>query len=149
MTVRPAGDLYIADTNNCRVAEVAKAAGTQWGTISMSANDIYTVAGRNSNNCTIGNNGKLATASNLNSPASVTDPNGNLYIADTSNNRVQEVGRTAQTEFGQSMTANYVYTVAGRPGGGGGDSRDGGAATPALLQIPPGIALRGARNLLR
>ena len=40
------GDLYIADTANDRVVEIPAASGTQWGTIAMTANDLYTVAGR-------------------------------------------------------------------------------------------------------
>lgn len=34
-------DRIIADSGNCRVAEIPAASGTQWGTISMTANDTY------------------------------------------------------------------------------------------------------------
>jgi len=39
----------------------------------------------------------------------------NIYIADTSNNRVQEVAATTHSQWGISMTAGDVYTIAGSP----------------------------------
>ena len=38
--------LYIADTGNDQIAEVALTSGAQWGVASMTANDIYTIAGQ-------------------------------------------------------------------------------------------------------
>ena len=133
------GNLYVADTGNCRVTEVPAASGTQWGSISMTKFDLYTVAGRGPGDCTIGNDAKAATASDLWSPASVQALNGNLYIADSGNNRVQEVAGSAHTELGQSMAADDVYTIAGASGGAGGDSGDGGASVSARLSGPAGI----------
>jgi len=141
--------LYIADTVNCQVREVAKTTGTQWGTIAMTADDIYTVSGRSSGLCSVGTDGKTATSSDLNAPAGVDTGNGGqLYIADTNNNRVQEVAFTAHTEFGQAMTVGFVYTIVGSAAGTGGFSGDGGAATSALLKGPVSTALDASGNLL-
>jgi RHS repeat-associated protein len=140
--------LYIADTDNCQIREVAKSTGTQWGSISMTKNDIYGIAGRITQ-CTIGGDNKASTSSNLKYPAGVdVAGGGQLYIADTSNNRVQEVAATAHTEWGQSMTVGFVYTIAGSSSGAAGFSGDGGAATSALLQGPFATALDGSGNLL-
>jgi RHS repeat-associated protein len=148
MTIDSAGNMYIADTGNCRVIEIPAASGTQWG-ISMTAGDQYTIAGRGgTSNCTIGGDGKVSTQSNLNAPSQVaTDAAGDVYIADTASNRVQEVAAASGTKWGQSMTATYVYTVAGSPAGTGGFSGTGGAATSALLSAPEGVAVSGAGNL--
>jgi trimeric autotransporter adhesin len=141
------GNLYVADRLNCRIEEFAASAGSQWGK-SMAQYDMYTVAGRSSTSCTIGNDNKLATTSNLWFPVSVTDPDGNLYIADSNNNRVQEVAGTGHTQFGQSMTADYVYTVAGNSSGTAGDSGDGGAALSALMNGPGDVAVDTSGNVL-
>ena len=51
------------------------------------------------------------------------------------------------TQWGQSMTANDVYTVAGSSSGTSGHSGDGGAATSATLNGPGGVALDTAGDL--
>ncbi|HVB45892.1 MAG TPA: RHS repeat-associated core domain-containing protein [Streptosporangiaceae bacterium] len=141
------GNLYVADTSNNRVIEVPSASGTQWG-ISMSANNIYTVMGDVSGMSGISGDGGQATSALLFIPESVTASSGqNLYIADSGNNRVQEVARTSHTEFGISMTANDVYTIAGDAAGNEGFSGDGGQATSALLGAPGQVALDSSGNL--
>jgi RHS repeat-associated protein len=134
-----AGDLMIADTGNCRVMEIAAADGTQWGQ-TMSADDLYQIAGR-TGACDVGNDNKIATQSDLDSPADVRMDGGNLYITDTGNNRIQEVAASSGTRWGQSMTANDVYTIAGSLSGSNGSSGDGGPAASALLDTPTGLWL--------
>jgi len=108
-----AGNLYIADFGNNRIR-------------SVSAGLIATAAG----------NGKLgysgdggpATSAELYSPRGVSvDANGNLYIADTYNQRIREV------------TSGVIFTIAGD--GAAGYGGDGGAATSAELDDPTGIAI--------
>ena len=41
------------------------------------------------------------------------DSSGNLYIADDSDNRIEEIPATSGTHWGISMTAGDIYTVAG------------------------------------
>jgi RHS repeat-associated protein len=136
VTVSSAGDLYVADTSNHRIAEIADSTGTQWGSIAMTKFDLYTVAGRVGDG-TIGTDSKPATMSDLWFPESVRVTNGqNMYISDSGNNRIQEVARTAHTEFGQSMVVGDVYTVAGSPTGTAGFSGNGGLGTSALLSSP-------------
>ncbi len=116
--------LYIADTGNCRVIEIAASSGTQWG-ISMTAGDMYVIAGR-TGQCALGNDAKVATQSDLDDPVSLHLGAGthgsDLYIADAGNNRIQEIAATTETEWGQSMTATFVYTVAGSSAGTSGQS---------------------------
>lgn len=146
ITIDGNGNMYIADTDNCRVEQVPWSSGTYWGQ-SMTQYDLYTVAGRNASSCTIGFDNKAATQSNLWWPSSVRDPNGNLYITDTGNNRVQEVAGSRHTEFGQSMTANFVYTIAGSSSGTAGNSGDGGLAGQALLDAPGALWLDSSGNV--
>jgi RHS repeat-associated protein len=148
VTIDGNDDMLIADTDNCRIAEIPWSSGTYWGISGMTGGDLYDVAGRGgSTNCTIGNDNKSQLQSNLNYPSSVRDPNGNMYIADTANNRVQEVAGSAHTEWGQSMTANFVYTIAGNSSGTGGNSGNGGTGTSAYLSAPGAVWVDSSGNL--
>jgi sugar lactone lactonase YvrE len=123
VAVDAAGDLYIADTYNSVVREVAAANGF-----------INTVAGNGSFGYSGDNS--LATSAELNAPFGVTvDGAGNLYIADGQNSVIREV--TAATGF--------ISTVAGS--GNFGYSGDSGPATSASLFYPFGITVDGAGNL--
>jgi sugar lactone lactonase YvrE len=79
--------------------------------------------------------GGAATAAKLNTPLCITvDSSGNIYIADTYNNRIRKVN-----------TSGIITTVAGN--GTVGYSGDGGAATAAQLFYPAGITIDISGNL--
>ena len=91
--------------------------------------------------------GGPATSAELNDPAGVAvDGAGNLVIADTGNERVRVVAASTGTFYGRAMTAGDIYTVAGD--GTVGFSGDGGPATSAELDVPAGVAVDGAGNLV-
>ncbi len=116
-----AGNLYIADRSNHRIRKV-DASGS-----------ISTVAGNGTRGS--GGDGGAATAAQLNGPyGAALDGAGNLYIADSSNNRIRKVD-----------TAGVITTVAGT--GTQGYSGDGGPAAAAQIYLPSGAALDGAGNL--
>jgi RHS repeat-associated protein len=138
IAVDSAGDLYVGDGGNNRVQEVAAVTGTQRGQ-AMTAGDMYTIAGGSSGSS---GDGGPATAATLDDPESVAvDPAGDVYFGDMLNNRVQEIAATTGTQWGQSMTANDIYTVAGRPAGASGDAGDGGPATSALMSNVISVSL--------
>lgn len=113
----PSGDLYISDSGNHRVRRI-NVDGT-----------ITTIAGTGTGGFS-GDSGPAAAAQ-LNYPRGLTfDASGNLYIADSSNQRIRKVDTTGR-----------ITTVAGNgiPGFGG----DGGAATGASLAYPYGIQMNG------
>ncbi len=115
------GNLYIADTLNNRIRKISPG-GT-----------ITTVAGTG----TAGyfGDGGQATNAQLAAPCGVAiDAAGNLYIADSSNNRIRLVSRTG-----------IIATIAGT--GAKGYSGDGGPATRAPLNNPWGIAVDAAGNI--
>ena len=116
-----AGNLYIADTFNARIRKVD------------STGTITTVAG--SGEPGFGGDGGPATEASLVIPYGVaTDGAGNLYIADTYNNRIRKVD-----------SAGTITTIVGsRERGFGGD---GGPADRARLYHPHGVATDGAGNL--
>jgi hypothetical protein len=94
---------------------------------------ITTVAGDGT--FSAGGDGGPAISAQLNHPLSVTlDAAGDLYIADTSNNRIRKVD-----------TNGIIITVAGN--GTAGFSGDGGLATNAGLNLPQGVAVDAAGNL--
>jgi Bacterial Ig-like domain (group 3)/NHL repeat len=124
VTFDSAGDLFIADSGNNVVREVVKATG-----------DIITVAGDG----TAGYNGDNgpATAAELNFPRTVAvDSAGDLFIADTDNNRIREVIRST----------GVIITVAGN--GTAGYNGDNGPASVAELNHPFFVALDPAGDLL-
>ena len=65
-----------------------------------------------------------ATSALLDNPRGGARPSGELYIADTNNNGVREVAVSTANQWGLSMTAGDIYTIAG--GQGPADCGDGG-----------------------
>jgi hypothetical protein len=143
VAVDGAGNLVIGDFNNNRVRVVAVGAGTFYGR-AMIAGDIYTVAGTGGE---FSGDGGPATHANLFSPDGVAvDGAGNVFLADTENQRVRVVAASTGTLYGRAMTAGHIYTVAGT--GRFGFSGDGGPAARAMLSLPHWLAVDGAGNLL-
>jgi sugar lactone lactonase YvrE len=115
------GNLYIGDQHDNRIRMV-NASGI-----------ISTVAG----NGAVGfsGDGGAATSAQLYLPTGVAlDYSGNLYVADTGNNRIRKVS-----------TSGIITTVAGN--GTEGYGGDGGAATSAQLSSPFAVTLDATRNL--
>jgi NHL repeat len=123
ISVDPSGNVYVADQLNNRIRR-----------IDATTHVITTIAGPG-NGVSLGDGG-LATAAGLNQPQGlVIDSRGNLYISDTSNDRVRRVDASTQ----------IITTVVGN--GSGGFSGDGGPATSAMLYAAEGLALDAAGNL--
>ncbi|MGD0497335.1 MAG: putative Ig domain-containing protein, partial [Bryobacteraceae bacterium] len=115
------GNLYIADTYSNRIRKLAP------------NGIITTVAGMLASGYS--GDGGLATNAQLSRPEGVAiDGSGNLYIADTQNNRIRKVS-----------AAGIITTVAGS--GIRGYFGDGGPATGAQLSSPVGVALDASGNL--
>ncbi|HEY2443872.1 MAG TPA: hypothetical protein VGI31_12095 [Streptosporangiaceae bacterium] len=158
VAVDGAGNLVIADTGNNRVRVVAASTGTFYSQ-PMTADDIYTIAGNgqgmydhNLGTGGVSGDGGPATHAELSLPEGsgqervAVDGAGNLLIADTANNRIRVVAKSAGTFYGKPMTAGHIYTVAGS--GQEGFSGDGGPATSAGLSLPNGVAADHTGNLV-
>lgn len=110
------GNLYIADQGNHLIRKV-----TPDGTITTIAGQPQT-RGYNGDNIP-------ATSALLNRPCDVkVDASGNIYIADTANNRVRKI-----------TTDGMISTIAGD--GQQGRGPDGVGATSSSLNFPAGIAI--------
>jgi hypothetical protein len=150
VTADPAGNVLLADYQNCRVRLVAARTGTYAGQ-RMTAGDIYTIAGDGS--LTYSGDGGPARDAGLGLVTGVTsDRTGNvllsagqLYPVPDQGQRVRMVAVTAGTYFGQRMTVGDIYTVAGD--GTTGYSGDGGLATAAEIN-PYAITVDNAGNLV-
>lgn len=124
VTLDSSGNLYIADYDNSVIRKVSTT-----GTITTVAGDNGAGAGYSGDNA-------IATSAQLNQPISVAvDSAGNMYIADSTNNRIRKV--TASTGFITTMTGSDLR----------GDQGDGGTASGALIDEPVGIAVDSAGNV--
>jgi len=134
VAVDTAGDLYIVDTGNQRIRKVSNGI-------------ITTVAGNGAQGYS-GDHGPAAGAHLYNPSAVAIDSAGNLYIADSYNNRIREVSNGVITTVagGAPPTGTAPILGPGLPpyGGFGGD---GGPATAAQLYDPSGVAVDSAGNL--
>jgi sugar lactone lactonase YvrE len=124
LAVDSSGSVYVADSIHFRMRKVDGPTGR-----------IETVGGNGDSTFFFGD-GEIAAAAALSSPQDVAfDATGNLYIADTSNNRVRRV----DSETGR------IETVAGN--GEFGFPFDGDLATETGIAGPQGIALDLSGNL--
>jgi sugar lactone lactonase YvrE len=124
VAVDAAGNLYIAESENGSNNHIRK----------VSNGVITTVAGNGTGGFS-GDNG-LATSAQLFFPNSVAvDAAGNLYIADSENNRIRKV----------TNGSGVITTVAGN--GTAGFGGDNSPATSAPLAYPSGVAVAAAGNL--
>ena len=73
-------------------------------------------------------------------------PDGNVLIADYSNDRIRMVAGTTGVYYGQHLVRGDIYTIAGD--GGNGFAGDGGKATSAELAAPQGLAVDAAGGVL-
>jgi len=120
VAVDNAGDLFIADMGNNRIRKV-------------DAHGIITTVAGNAFAAYAGDGG-AATNASLSSPYGVAvDAYGNLFIADSENQRIRMVN-----------ASGIITTVAG---GGSGYVVDGIAATNAILSRPNGVAVDAAGGL--
>ncbi|HEY3733030.1 MAG TPA: hypothetical protein VGL63_03860 [Streptosporangiaceae bacterium] len=142
VAVDAAGNLVISDGGARRIRVVADSSGTFYGQ-AMTAGDIYTVAGGGTET----GSGIPATSAQLGFLGGVAiDAAGNVAFTDDESDLVQVVAVAAGTFYGQAMTSGDLYTVAGT--GTAGFSGDGGPGTSADLDLPSGVAVDGAGNLL-
>ena len=149
VAVDSVGNLVIGDASNERIRVVAARTGTFYGQ-AMTAGDIYTVAGTGpgpGGACKFSGDGGPATSAQICDAQGIAlDAAGNLVFSDSSNNRIRVVAAGTGTFYGQAMTAGDIYTIAGT--GTAGFSGDGGPATSAELNMPHGVAVDAAGNVL-
>ena len=121
VAVDQSGNLYIADSQNNRVRKIS-ASGV-----------ITTIAGTGV--AGFSGDGASPTAAMLNGPMGVAvDQFGDVFVADTGNNRIRKVTNTG-----------VIYTVVGN--GNAGFLGDGGSAPKAALHSPQSVAVDVAGNL--
>jgi uncharacterized protein (TIGR03437 family) len=123
VAVDSAGNVYISDTYDNMVRKVAL------------TGIITALAGTGS--AGFSGDGSSALNAQLHAPGALSvDAAGNVYIADTLNNRVRKVS-----------TAGIITTVAGSSNTLSSGIGDGGSATSAVLSVPRGIVVDSSGNL--
>jgi uncharacterized protein (TIGR03437 family) len=122
------GNLYVADTGNNVVRKIS-ANGT-----------ILTVAGNGV--ASYSTDGVQATITSLNGPEGVAvDSSGNLYIADTVNDRVRMVSPAGVISTVAGTGFSAVYGSIWDNTGVSTTTGDGGPATSAAIVLPTDVAL--------
>ena len=117
------GNVYIADSANHRIRKVSGSTGI-----------ITTVAGTGTRG--YNRDGIDATTASLSAPLAVAvDAAGNIYIADTYNNRLRKV----------TLSTGIITTIAGT--GNSGFNGDRIAATTSTLSNPKGVAIDRSGNV--
>ena len=139
VAVDSSGNIYVADYGNDRIRMITKSTG-----------NITTIAGTGSSGYPNGvsggysGDGGPATKAQLNQPAGVAvDTLGNIYFADSQNNRIRMITKSTgniTTIAGTGTTDQFgLYE--------GGYSGDSGPATSATLNVPAGIAMDTSGNI--
>lgn len=122
LTINDAGDIYIADSSNCRIRMVSATTGF-----------IETLAGTAS--CGFSGDDGLATAAQISYPTAIAlDASENVYFAGT-NNRIRKI----------NTATGIITTVVGT--GDVGNTGDGGLATSAEIGNVFGLSLDSDGNL--
>jgi len=137
------GTIYVADVLNHAI-RVVNPSGSQItvANVTIQAGDIATVAGDGTacaSSTSACGDGGAATSAQLNNPSGVTvDSSGNIYVADSSDNRVREV----------NGSSGVIQTIAGTGTACSGSScGDFGLATSANLNFPVGVRVDASGNV--
>jgi NHL repeat len=136
-----AGDLFIADTANCRVRVLPAGATLLFGQ-AMAARHLYTVAGTGV--CgTAGQGGPVATAQLWNPVAVAFDSAGDLLVADNGDQSVLLAPARAGTYYGTAIGAGDIGVVVGGTGGYQPYLEDGVPAVSVASELndPRGLAI--------
>ena len=112
------GNVYVADSNNNKIRKINP------------IGEVTTLAGNGEYNST---DGAGTTASFSNPSGVAVDIGGNVYVADSNNNKIRKISATGE-----------VSTLAGS--GGLGNSIDG-IGTAASFDVPSGLAIDVAGNV--
>ncbi len=122
LAVDATGNIYIAETRNCRIRKVNASNGT-----------ISTIAGNGS--CTFSGDHGPATQATLIPSGVALDAAGNIYISDYSNGGIRKI----------SAADGTISTVAGD--GSYSFSGDGGPAISASFKSPVSVAVDATGNI--
>jgi len=140
--VDTSGNLFIADTANCRVRMMPASNGTYFGQV-MVAQHLYTVAGNGV--CGSGQRTGSAAMAQISNPVAVaSDTAGDLFIADNGDQSILEVPATGGNHYGTTIAAGGIAPIVYAAGNGNGPYiQDGLPASgeTAEMNDPEGIAV--------
>jgi hypothetical protein len=134
----PGGSVYVTDTS-ATVRRLSRATGPEKVVAGVAAFGFTGDGGpATAADLKVGNGSYLGSA--------VPDHNGNLIIADSSNDRLRAVAAGNGTFYGVHMLRGHIYTIAGN--GTAGFAGDGGPARAAEFHSAGKIAIDKAGNIV-
>ncbi len=148
VAVDRSGDLFIADTANCRIELVPAASGEMFGQ-AVARDHLYTVAGTGV--CgSAGQGGPLSGAQMFDPVAVAVDFAGDLLVADAGDQSVLIAPTHSGTYYGATVGADDLGVIVGGTGSYGPYLADGLSATgiAAELNDPRGLALSPTGSLV-
>jgi hypothetical protein len=151
VAIDAAGNLiFINGIDDGRVRVVAATTGTFYHQ-SMTAGDIYTVAGCQCDPKNLGDGGPALSATfeftDFEGDQVAIDEAGNLVVADPGDGLIRVIAESTGRFYGQAMTAGDVYAVAG-DGVDTGTFANGVPATSSGLFFVTGVTVDGNGNLI-
>ena len=142
LSLDSADNLYVADYGACRVLEYIQPLGDS-GSPNVTADAVWGHAGDFSVACS-GANGAAAT--NLSLPADArVDVQGNLYVADSLNNRVLRYDASPVDDSTQNAIANAVY---GQGAAGTNFTSSASGTEQGGLNLPSGVGFDSSGGVL-
>jgi hypothetical protein len=133
VAVDHSGDLFIADTANCKVRMVPAANGSVLGQ-GVERDHIYTIAGTGV--CgSAGQGGPIGTAQLYDPVAVAVDFGGDLLVADRGDQSVLLATASGGTFYGTAVAAGDIGVVVGGTGSYGPYIADGLSATGATAEL--------------
>ena len=140
-------NVFATDSINHRLLMIPSSSATYFGQ-SMTANYLYVLLGT-AGSTTKSPDGTLASSAKVRGLNGVSlDASGNIYLTLGTDNRILMIPATSGTYFGQAMTANTIYSLAGSYSGYTGYTGDGGPGPSALLNNATTILLDNSGNLI-
>jgi len=137
-------NLYVADYGNNKIREISPASGYTLSSMISATANVTSLTGAASTTTTAGATDGTATGASFSLPVGITTDGTNLYVVDSSNNKIREISPASGYTLSSmtSATAN-VTSLTGAASTTTTAGATDGTATGASFSFPVGITTDG------